>query len=62
MNRRRAFTLKQAFLPVHYHLHFSPMREVCMRERSSLWWEEVAVNFSQQARVQNFRVSHDTFT
>ena len=56
MNRRRAFTLKQAkeraFLPVilavHYHLHFSPTREVWMRERSSLWWEEMLVKLGQE--------------
>ena len=43
------------------HLQFPPPRSLWVRERSGHWWEQVAVNFSAQDWLQNFRMSHATF-
>ena len=44
------------------HFHYSPQREVWTRERSSHWWEDIALTFTSEAWMQNFRMSQDTFS
>ena len=58
--RERAFFL--FFLAISEHLHYSPQREVWTRERSSHWWEDIALTFTSEAWMQNFRMSQDTFS
>lgn len=44
------------------NLHFTPHRSIWIRERSSHWWEHIALHFSRKDWLGNFRMSRQTFT
>ena len=51
-----------AFIVVHINQHLFVERTIWTKNRSSEWWDNVAMRFTQDEWKENFRVSPETFT